>query len=364
MRIAFCTTDWGHNPEGMAHPGGANWVRIQTPARQLAAAGHEVQIGFNLAVLRSGKIIALNEDDQPMGGGEPADVVVLQRWMHKDAPKLIRGAREQGQVVINDCDDWFDGLDPANQAFDASHPSRNSEVNRNHYRAALGASSMLTVSTPYLASRLAPLGTPIRVVRNAIRVQDFDIAEPSDTSTGLLVAWVGGVNWRSGDLETIKPWFGPWLRANGCRFLHHGVFPVQEKQAWDILGLDHDLVAGWRPVMPPHIFARVLLKGFDIGLVPLSDIPFNQAKSWIKGLEYAAAGIPFVAAKTDEYDALGAGFTARRPRDWIKHMDRLLDPEVRLAQSIRGLEASRRNDISVRWVDWEQAYLDALAMAR
>ena len=37
---------------------------------------------------------------------------------------------------------------------------------------------------------------------------------------------------------------------------------------------------------------------FDVGVVPLQQNLFNDCKSWIKGIEYAAAGIPFVVTHT------------------------------------------------------------------
>jgi hypothetical protein len=44
-----------------------------------------------------------------------------------------------------------------------------------------------------------------------------------------------------------------------------------------------------------------MLNGIHVGLVPLTRGPFNEAKSYLKGLEYAAAGIPFIATPTEEY---------------------------------------------------------------
>ena len=37
------------------------------------------------------------------------------------------------------------------------------------------------------------------------------------------------------------------------------------------------------------------IDNITVGMVPLALTPFNQAKSYIKGLEFAARGVPFVA---------------------------------------------------------------------
>ena len=61
--------------------------------------------------------------------------------------------------------------------------------------------------------------------------------------------------------------------------------------------------------------------------------PFNEAKSWIKGLEYTAAGIPFVASPSVEYKRLkkkyGVGRLAKNQGEWIKQVEALRDPAVR-----------------------------------
>ena len=75
-----------------------------------------------------------------------------------------------------------------------------------------------------------------------------------------------------------------------------------------------------RPITQlPSLFERI-----DIGIVPLNNIGFNHAKSYLKGLEYAAAGIPFVSSHTPEYQFLadaGIGRVANSAEEWIYHLD-------------------------------------------
>jgi Glycosyl transferases group 1 len=54
------------------------------------------------------------------------------------------------------------------------------------------------------------------------------------------------------------------------------------------------------PELPAHV------AGFDIGIAPIADIPFNLARSNVKVKEYAAAGVPWVASARGPYADLGS----------------------------------------------------------
>jgi glycosyltransferase involved in cell wall biosynthesis len=91
-------------------------------------------------------------------------------------------------------------------------------------------------------------------------------------------------------------------------------------------------------------------------LVPLNLVPFSEAKSYLKGLEYAASGIPFVASPTYEYRLLakeGIGRIASTPDEWRDHVTELLDPDVRAAEAEKQLALVRsRYDISTKGEEW------------
>ena len=95
----------------------------------------------------------------------------------------------------------------------------------------------------------------------------------------------------------------------------------------------------------------------DIGLVPLNNIPFNHAKSTIKGLEYTAAGIPFIASYSPEYELLeqqGVGRVARTPEEWIHHLSELQDPKIRKEEIDKNYENLKATStMEVRGADWD-----------
>jgi hypothetical protein len=101
--------------------------------------------------------------------------------------------------------------------------------------------------------------------------------------------------------------------------------------------------------------------------VPLRDVAFNRAKSWVKGLEYAAASVPFVAQDLPEYGRLatghGIGLLAHRTRDWLRWLERLQDPGFRGEEAERNLLAVTRLDIGLGLPLWRDAWMGALAAA-
>jgi hypothetical protein len=95
---------------------------------------------------------------------------------------------------------------------------------------------------------------------------------------------------------------------------------------------------------------------FDVGIVPLNDIPFNHAKSNIKGLEYMAAGIPFIASDLPEYRVLheaGVGMMAMTADEWRESATILLDYKTRKRTAAVGWSIVNKDwSIEARAKEW------------
>jgi glycosyltransferase involved in cell wall biosynthesis len=101
----------------------------------------------------------------------------------------------------------------------------------------------------------------------------------------------------------------------------------------------------------------------DVAIAPLRDHPFNHSKSWLKCLEAAACGVPFVAAPVAEYQrlaALGAGLIAHDPDEWYRQVRTLAESES-LREEVRaaGREAVRHLTFEERSGEWLDAWADA-----
>lgn len=349
MKIGIASADYlraDRSPTGNEAWGGSGWARVGQYVDYYRAAGHEVVAGTMWQYHGEIRIEDANKEMMV------PDVVIMQRIMHDGVANAIKLARASGQVVINDLDDWYWGLDPSNQAFLASHPKVNKEENTQFYAKNLAASDLLTVSTPYLAERMrSRVKCPIQVVPNYIDVSRFT---PVVQSPGVpTFGWAGSTGHRSGDIETVAGVFKRPVEEGALLFQHSGDH-VSSAPLHELMGLDDALVKRV-PRTTADLYPSILT--FDVGIVPLRDTPFNHAKSDIKGLEYAASGIPFIAQGLPSYASLhkewnGAFWLADRPKDWVKGIQRHLDYGYRVEHQQMLTELVKDRDIAHGAGEW------------
>jgi hypothetical protein len=245
-------------------------------------------------------------------------------------------ARQRGQRLIVDVDDYYDGLHEDNAAHAATDPAVNPVRNRDIYRRVIELADVVTVTTPFLQDTYASIHPDVRVIRNGIHPNMF-VQRPI-TKRKPVIGWMGATGWRSGDLETMRGWLPALLERHNLMFHHSGHHPDAPLAA-DLIGVPHHRASIYK-MLPMRKLAHLMC--FDIGLVPLNDVPFNHAKSNLKGLEYAASGIPFVAQALPEYrylEASGVGVTASSDDEWVAQVTRLLDHTERRKDARRNYDA-------------------------
>lgn len=337
MKIGLVSGDWVHpksTPDGQERWGGSGWAR---QAQYIDLLPFEFVTGT--LIWNKDCFVVRTHDDRY----EFAPIILMHRLMHNGLAEHMKQARANGQVLINDIDDWYWGLDPSNQAFRATHPKHNKVENINNYRSILAASDLVTVSTPYLESRLTWIKCPKVVVKNTVDLNKFTVHEHTDNVP--IIGWAGSTAHRSRDLETVASVLRQLLATGEYRLQHSGNHIAYPSFASRIGVRDEDVIT--LPLSDHHNYPSIL--NFDIGIVPLNVVPFNQAKSDIKGLEYSASGIPFVAQMIDSYrelyDSTGIGRLAKRPADWIKQLSALRDYRVRQEEALKNREAVKVRDI-------------------
>jgi len=321
--------------------GGSGWIRLGQYEEYLKQ-NHEVFFG-RLALLHGKKdfVVQTWEDEQLH---KDLDVLIIQRYMNVElANDLALMKNKIKTVIVQDVDDWYWGLDRRNHAAQAASPELNPRNNIVHYKKILNLSDYILISTPYLADRIAGFvgQDKIRLQENHSDLSKFKERRTHTESEKPLIGWFGSTAHRSGDLQILRGVLRQVEDEFG--FVHVGDMS-QAGVLWadgkrrphpafhEEVRINPESMTYTLPLMPHDILKK---EGFnyDIGIVPLNLIPFNEAKSWMKGLEYASAGIPFIASPSSEYlrfrDEYGVGRIASTPKEWLTHLEELRDPDVR-----------------------------------
>jgi hypothetical protein len=288
------------------------------------------------------------------------DVLVLQRPMFELMPQVIDCVQAKGIAVVIELDDDFHTAHPNNRAFHLNHPTLSPRSNWKHLGECIKRADLVTVSTDQLARRYGSHGRVV-VLRNYVDPEILDIKRRhrrADT-----IGWAGTVVNHPLDLRATRGGVGMALRENShWRFLCAGG-ASNSAEIMRQLEIDSTrfMATEWRRLE----LHRLVVSLFDVGIAPLADTVFNAAKSWLKGLEYAAMGIPFVASDLPEYELLQARYglgllASARARDWRRSCQSLMnDPSAgQLGEHYRAIVADYLTiDRHVhRWTEaWEQA---------
>lgn len=343
-----------------ADKGGCGHYRLIWPGTALAAQGADVEVvwpdgGPDTQLLA--EFHDLNDEPTPFKVQNiDADVVVLQRPLEKYLSMLIPLIQAQGIKVVVELDDLFHAINPRNKAWAAVHPQRSPKRNIDWLEAAIRAADLVTVSTTTLADYYGKWNPNITVIRNVVPEHYLTVERvPNEVP---VLGWSGVLDTHPDDLQVVGPAVAKAVRRTGA-----SVAVVGDGRGFNrVLGLgNHETrVAGWVPLLHyPQAMAQI-----DVGIVPLEQTPFNDAKSWLKGLEFASLGVPFVATPTKEYVKLwqmGVGELAENPQGWLGDlMDRLTDKDFRECEGEQARERVRSLGLTVEaqcnlwWDAWSR----------
>lgn len=311
-----------------------------------------------------------------------ADVIVLQRPLTAQLLHVIRQLKAAGKAIVVEVDDDFQTIHPDNIAWRTVHPTMSPERNYQHLAEACRLADMVTVTTPALAARYGRHGR-VRVIPNYVPAHYLHVLR--DDHDPLRLGWSGNVDTHPHDLQVTRGAVARVLRRHDLKFhlIGPGKVTARDEHGRELedpddpgkpalvtdlriprnLGLSPDTqfahTGGWLHL---EKYPRALAE-LDIGIVPLDDTAFNQAKSWLKGLEYAATGVPFVASPTGPYRELadlGVGRLATRPRDWERELDRLIvDEDYRLEAASHGRRTASKLTVEAHAGRWAEAWAAA-----
>ena len=359
-----------------ADNGGCGHYRLRQPASHLNGQGVTVTETWPSATFEDGPLgTRIRHVDCT------ADVLVLQRVMEPEVVQAIPVLQRQGTAVVVEIDDDFEHLPhghPARRGTTATldttptgpaprgvlprgigvRPTHDLQVvtpkaQRRWLREACMAADLVTVSTPALAAVYAPHGR-VAVLPNLVPDHYLDLPLPVHDGP-VRVGWTGSTHTHVGDLDVTDGAVAQAVEDSGAALWVVGTGDGVAAG----LGMEPDHCTGWMELDDyPAAYAEL-----DVAIVPLAPNPFNEAKSWLKGLEAGALGVPFVASPTGPYRQLhdlGAGLLAATPAEWRRHVTRLacID-EARLEHAERGRDVAARltyGEHAWRWLEaWHEA---------
>jgi glycosyltransferase involved in cell wall biosynthesis len=332
-----------------ADRGGCGMYRLVWPAEVLAGMGLAVTLhdDWPQAHWRAQG----NVPDRIVKVDCDADVVVLQRPMLDSVVQSIPVLQRQGVAVVVELDDDFTCLPKGHPARVGTAAMANPRMNRRNLRVACERADLVTCSTPAIGNRYAP--DHHHVIPNCVPARYLAVRPtPHDE---VRVGWTGSTQTHIGDLDAAGDGIARALAGAPFHVVGTGVGVATA------LGLQEGQVeaTGWVEIHDyPTDYANL-----DVAVVPLADNEFNRAKSWLKGIEAAALGVPFVASPTDPYcelAQLGAGGLARTPDEWHRMLRLLIDNgDARQEIAGRGREVAAQWTIegnAFRWAEaWEMA---------
>lgn len=344
--VAFLSSDYALHLDPIT-PNGCTWYRCILPARALKHQGWDAAVGFPGYSDEYG--LGVTVDGGIMAGYE---INVFKLLMHKNVIDIMQAMQANGQKIVVDIDDFHQGIHSENMAASVTNPHLNQDVNRAYYEQIIRLADTVIVSTEFLLEWYERRVRNITMVRNALDAERYAVQVQPEIPT---FGWVGATPWRSKDVEVLAAWLPGFVKDHKVKVHHSGHIPDDPKPFAKRAGLKNVSMLNM-VTMPDY---PSLFEPIHVGFVPLRMNDFNEAKSFIKGLEYAASGIPFIASPTKEYELLaeaGVGRLAWTPDEWRDHAEELLDPDVRREEGAR-IAKIVRDEFGVKGEAWATAIL-------
>lgn len=308
-----------------------NSVYRALPLLELRRAGWQVELDAEGAAMSSGQLRGF-------------DVVHVFRYHERETRRAIRALREAGTAIVWDNDD------------DLSTPNRlRSEQIHAQLVEMLQLAHVVTTTSPALAEQYRAWGAAeVRVIENYL--PDYYAAERPPRGDGLTIGWTAAGE-HAYDLRALR------IRATLERLLDAHPH-VRVVSAGLQLGLPSERYA-YTEVVQYQALARYV-GGFDVGIAPIADIPFNRAKSNVKVKEYAAMGVPWLASPIGPYAGLGEKQGGRLVPDdrWYEELDRLVrDERARRKLAKRGVKWANGQRLRRNLDGWQAAVERAAELA-
>lgn len=312
---------------------GCGYYRLQVPLEELAADGHRTLV--------SGRM--------PEDWRDESDVVVAQRTCNP-GPTLTwqQLAQQPGRRLVFELDDDLLNV----PTWNPGHAFFADRETRLRLKANIQVAHLVTVSTEPLAELVRVLHPNVVVLPNCVREHLLG-RRIEQQGEKVVIGWAGSSTHEQDFAEcgralatVLKHDWRARFHAVGHDFTRY--LEVRAKQ------MRH---TPWSPAV--EAYYRTV--DFQVGIAPLAEHGFNESKSAIKALEYAAMGIPIVASRFGPYAAFVqhevTGYLVDGPREWCDALFELVeDRDLRERMGAAAREQARGWTIEGNAHLWAKAY--------
>ncbi|MDC7691970.1 glycosyltransferase [Vogesella indigofera] len=322
---------------GNAIAGGSGEYRVDQPLRALSRQG--LALTACLRQQKDTQRLVTVVELQRLG----VDSYVLQNALTDPQLELLQAYREYLPHIfmVMSLDDLITQLPEKSSLY--KHFMSNFRDGRRRLRQMLGLVDRLIVTTEPLREMAADMIDDIRVVPNRLSRECWgNVSSQRNVGPKPRVGWVGAQQ-HQGDLELLEDVIkATWHEVD---WIFMGMWPQ---------GLDEYIAEKHEPVSFDQYPAKMASLNLDIAVAPLESLPFNEAKSNLRLLEYGAMRWPVVCSDVYPYRTGNPPVTrvGDDAQAWIDAIrQHLADPAASQAQG----EALRR------WVEqgyWLEDHLD------
>ena len=290
-----------------------------------------------------------------------ADIMVFQRQHQTAILEKMREAKRHGIKCVCEIDD---NLFVIPLKFQKPCDFYAKPEVRDNMLAFMKEADAMIVSTRVLAEQLHAMvpETNKFVVTNSVDIERWEVAwtrKQAEQSEKLVIGWMASGSHMI-DLPLIEGALQRILTEFPHVALHFvGWLGFEQLGNWGNAFKDRIFVDPWVDIsLLPNV-----MQGFDIGLAPLVDNPFNLGKSGIKFLQYSCLGIPTIASPLAPYievieDGVN-GIFATTEDEWYQALKKLIeDPAARKTMgAVARLNVLENHDIRNNAGHWVDTYM-------
>lgn len=280
-----------------------------------------------------------------------SDVIVIQRdFINHMKPWLEKAYARLGKPVIFDIDDAIDLRPPHYPPTWRSRllgcPNKIEELAK--------VASHMVLGNDFLAARVRPHNPNVTVLPTALDLSHYPKSPPRTLcKKPIVIGWIGSPL-TTPYLEIVRPALEKLAKDADFIFRTIGAAPLN----WPGITLDQ---REWS-----EDSEKSAVESFDIGIMPLSDDKWSQAKCGTKIIQYFVAGVPVVASpvgmNSTALDEGKAGFLATSVDQWHRSLKSLIDnEEIYKRFSINGrTQAEKHFDVRQQGKIWRRILEDVL----